>query len=144
MNQGGRQIIMISRPDKGLAWTVMVREKSYLEMAVNHEDEGMMPENWDQELEKEAKKLGSETVNGVKCNKYELSEDGEKVTYWVSKKEGLPVRVVSAESEINYRNIRSGHQADKLFQIPAGYRKIAMPQIPGMPGMGNMQGMPGK
>ena len=143
MNQGGRQIIMISRPDKNLAWTLMVQEKSYLEMAVNHEDEGMTPGNWNQKLEKGAKKIGSETVNGVKCNKYELSEDGEKVTYWISQKEGLPVRVVASDTEVNYRNIRSGHQPDKLFQIPAGYRKMVMPNIPGMPGMGNMQGMPG-
>ena len=143
MNQGGHKVILINRPDKGIVWTLMPQEKSYIEMSIDPDDEGNMPDNWNQGLEKEAELLGSETVNGVTCNKYELINEGEKVTYWIAKKETLPVRVVTSDTEINYRNIRSGRQPDHLFQLPAGYRKFAMPQIPGMPGMGNMQGMPG-
>ena len=143
MNQGGHQVTLINRPDKGVAWTLMPQEKSYIEMAIDQDDEEIMSDNWNRELKKEARQLGSETVNGVKCNKYELINEGEKVTYWIAKKEELPVRIVTSETEINYRNIRYGHQPDHLFQIPSGYRKFAMPQIPGMPGMGNIQRMPG-
>ena len=143
MTQGGRKVTLINRPDKGIAWTLMVQEKSYLEMTIDPENEEIMYGNWNQELKKEGRQLGSETVNGIKCDKYELVDDGEKVTYWIAKKEQLPVRIITSETEVNYRNIRSDRQPDHLFQIPVGYRKIAMPQIPGMPGMGNMQGLPG-
>ncbi|MCK5682111.1 DUF4412 domain-containing protein [bacterium] len=143
MSQGGRKIILISRPDKGVAWTLMPQEKRYLEMAIDPEEGDDMPGDWNQELGKEAKKLGSETVNGVDCNKYELADEGEKVTYWIAKKESLPVRVISDEAEVNYRNINSAPQPDHLFKVPANFSKIAMPNIPGMLGMGNTQGMPG-
>lgn len=142
MNQGGRKVILINHPDKGVTWTLMPQEKSYLEMPIDQEDIDEMPDNWNQELIKGGRALGSETINGIKCNKYELVDEGEKITYWIAKKEGIPVRVVTSDSEVNYRNIRTGQQPDHLFQIPADYRKFAMPQIPGMPGMFNIQAMP--
>lgn len=142
MNQGGRKFIMINRLDKGVVWTLMPQEKSYLEMAIDLDDNEIMPDNWKPLLEKEGKKLGSETVNGINCNKYEITDEGEKVTYWIAKREGMAVRIVTTETEVNFRNIHTGKQPDHLFQIPTGYRKFAMPQIPGMEGMGNMQGMP--
>ena len=143
MNNSGRKVTVIARPDKGVAWTLMPQEKSYLEMTIDLDNDEFTPNNWDQDLKKDARRLGSETINGVKCDKYELLTEEGKVTYWIAKKEELPVRIISAETEVNYRNIRSGNQPDHLFQIPAGYRKMVMPNIPGMPGMGNMQGMPG-
>ncbi len=135
MTMGGRQVIIINRPDKSLAWTLMVQGKSYLEVPVNHEDKEMMPGNWNVELAKGSKKLGNETVNGIKCNKYELTNEGEKVTYWISEKDDVPIRIISSDMEINYRNINIDTQPDKLFQVPTGYRKIVMPNIPGMQGM---------
>ncbi|MCD6533390.1 MAG: DUF4412 domain-containing protein [Deltaproteobacteria bacterium] len=139
MTQGGRDVIMISRLDKGVVWTLMPQEKSYMEMAIDLNDNEIMPDNWKTLLEKEGKKLGSETVNGVNCNKYEITDEGEKVTYWIAKNEGMAVRIVTTETEVNFRNIRTGKQPDHLFQIPTGYRKFAMPQIPGMQGMPGMQ-----
>jgi len=142
MNQDGHKVILIHRPDKGIAWTLMPQEKSYLEMAFDPDEEEMMSKDWHRELKKEGQHLGSETVNGIKCDKYELVDGGKKVTYWIAKKEELPVRIITSDGEINYRNIRSEKQPDHLFQVPASYRKMVMPQMPGMPGMGNMQGMP--
>ncbi|MEA1923132.1 MAG: DUF4412 domain-containing protein [Pseudomonadota bacterium] len=143
MNQGGREIILISRPDKGVVWTLMPQGKSYLEMAIDldDDDDEIMPDNWKPLLEKEGKKLGRETVNGIKCDKYEITDEGETITYWIAVKEGMAIRILTPETEVNYRNINTGKQPDHLFQIPSGYRKFAMPQIPGMEGMGNMQGM---
>ena len=137
MSQGGHQVTLINRPDKGVVWTLMPQGKSYIEMAIDPEGEDKLPENWNLELKKEAKELGGETVNGIKCNKYELIDEGEKTTYWIAKKEGQLIRLVTPETEINYSNLHSEHQPDHLFQLPTGYRKFAMP------GMENMQGMPG-
>jgi len=144
MGQDGHKVTVINRSDKGVVWTLIPQNRSYLEAAIGYEDDEMIPENWSKDLEKEATRLGSETVNGIKCNKYELTDDeGGKITYWISKKDNIPVRIVTPDSEVNYRNIRFSHQPDQLFQIPAGYRKFALPKMPGMPGMGNMQGGPG-
>ncbi|MBN2809288.1 MAG: DUF4412 domain-containing protein [Deltaproteobacteria bacterium] len=142
MNQQGYRMILINRPDKGVAWTLMPQEKSYLEITVDPADrDEIMPQNWEQALKKEGKTLGQETANGIRCNKYELvDEDKEKVIYWIAEKEKLPVRIVTAETEINFRNLKQAKQPNQLFEIPAGYRKMVMPQ---MPGMDNMQGMPG-
>ena len=132
MNQGGRQMIMINRPDKHVAWSLMPQSKQYMEVPVSEDEMGDQPENWNQDLQKEGKFLGKETVNGVECNKYELSEDQHKVTYWISVKDNIPVRILSEEMEVNYKNIRTGNVPNKLFEIPAGYRKLNIPNIPGM------------
>ena len=142
MSHDGHKITVINRPDKGVTWTLMPRAKNYIESSFAADSEKQLPDNWSQKLKNEAKSLGSETVNGMKCDKYEISGDGEKVTYWIARGKDLPVRIRTAGSEINYRNIRTGKQPDRLFKLPAGYHKFAIPNIPGMQGMGNMQGMP--
>lgn len=137
MNQEGHKIIVISRPDKGLIWNLMPQGKSYIETAIDPDTTTghAAPDNWTQELESKANNLGSETVNGVKCNKYELTNEGIKATYWIATKEAFPVRIITSDSEINYRNIHFGRQPDDLFEIPAGYQKFNMPQMPkGMQG----------
>ena len=142
MNHDGHKITVICRPDKGVTWTLMPRSNNYIESHFDANHEKRLPDNWTQKLKHEAKPLGSETINGMKCNKYEISSDGKKATYWITQKGDMPVRIITAGSEINYRNIRSGRQPAHLFKLPANYHKFAMPNIPGMQGMGNMQGMP--
>ncbi|MBN2707346.1 MAG: DUF4412 domain-containing protein [Deltaproteobacteria bacterium] len=137
MNQEGRRMIIINRPDRGLTWTMMPQEKSYLEIAMVNRDDEMMPENWSADLRRSASRRGTETIDGIACDKYELVAEGEKVRYWIDPKNDLPVRVVSQDTEINYRNLHPGPQSADLFEIPAGWRKISFPQLPGMPGMGN-------
>ena len=137
MNQGGRTMIMISRPDKHVAWSLMPQSKQCMEVPLDPDDMGNQPENWNRDLKKEGKFLGKETVNGIECKKYELNEDHSKVTYWISAKDNIPVRIISDEMEVNYKNIRTDNVSDKLFEIPAGYRKLNIPNIPGMmPGGG--------
>jgi hypothetical protein len=138
MNQGGRTMIMINRPDKHVAWSLMPQSKQYMEMPINEEEMEGQPENWNQNLKKEGKFLGKETVNGVECNKYELREENEKVTYWISRKDDIPVRILSNEMEVNYKNIRTDSISNSLFEIPNGYHKLSIPNIPGMMRGGSM------
>jgi len=81
MKQGGRTMIMINRPDKHIAWSLMPQSKQYMGIPLNEEEMDNQPDNWDQELKKGGKFIGQETVNGVKCNKYELREENQAVTY---------------------------------------------------------------
>ncbi|HDS16119.1 MAG TPA: DUF4412 domain-containing protein [Proteobacteria bacterium] len=141
MNQEGRRMIIINRPDRGLAWTMMPQEKSYLEIAMENRDDEMMPENWSADLRLSANRRGTETINGIACDKYELVTEDEKVIYWIDPQNDLPVRVVSQDSEVNYRNVRPGPQSADLFEIPTGWRKISLPRLPGLTGSPQMPGM---
>lgn len=138
MKQGGRTMIMINRPDKHIAWSLMPQSKQYMEVPITEEEMESQPENWNRDLKKEGKFLGKETINGVECNKYELSEENEKITYWISKKDDIPVRILSNEMEVNYKNIHTGNISDSLFEIPSGYHKLNIPNIPGMMQGGGM------
>lgn len=138
MTQGGRTMIMITRPDKHIAWSLMPQSKQYMEVPISEEEMEDQPENWNQDLKKEGKFLGKERVNGVECNKYELDQENEKITYWISRKDDIPVRILSDEMEVNYKNIRTGNISDSLFEIPAGYKKLNIPNIPGMMQGGGM------
>ncbi|MCE5334334.1 MAG: DUF4412 domain-containing protein [Desulfobacteraceae bacterium] len=128
-SEEGETQIMIIRPDKKLTWMITPEEKSYMEMPYQSEDKTF--EEWTAEKEKTAKLLGEEVVSGLPCKKYESIEDGEKTLFWISKQYSFPIKVEDSEVTMEYRNIKPGPLADSLFELPAGYEKMAMPIIPG-------------
>ena len=138
MNRGGRTMIMINRPDKHVAWSLMPQSKQYMEVPITEEEMEGQPENWSRDLKKEGKFIGKESANGVECNKYELNRENGEVTYWISRKDDIPVRILSEKMEVNYKNIRTGNIPDNLFEIPTGYKKLNIPNIPGMMQGGSM------
>lgn len=120
--------VLIIRPDKGVTWMLTSEDKSYME--IPYEPEGQAFEVWTAESEKKAKLLGEETVAGHPSKKYELVEEGDKVTYWVSKKLSFPVKVQDTDSTMEYKNIKEGGVDDALFEVPAGYEKLVLPEMP--------------
>jgi hypothetical protein len=120
--------IMIIRPDKKLTWMITPDEKSYMEMPYQSTDKTF--EEWTAEKEKNAKFLGEETVSGMPCRKYEIMEDGEKTVLWISKQFPFPIKVEDSEVTMEYKNIKQGSLEDTLFEVPAGYEKMAAPLIP--------------
>jgi hypothetical protein len=80
------------------------------------------------------KKLGTETVNGRSCDKWEITEkSGKTETLWMDQKLHFPIKSVVGEITTQYTNIKEGAQDASLFKIPDGYRKMDM---------GNMQRPP--
>jgi hypothetical protein len=147
MERSGERMILISYRDNRPGVMLMPENKSYMEMAKGEgeKDPSSMAEHGDLTL----KKLGSETIGGLKTTKYEVrgkEEDGTgfKGFMWLTK-ENVPVRMEGDSAvggkprhfRIEYRNVRIGPQDPALFKVPAGYRKINMPP---MTGMGNMGG----
>jgi outer membrane lipoprotein-sorting protein len=125
--------ISILRPDKQVVWMLMPAGKMYMEMPITPEHTGKMmtkPED-----EARMKLLGTETVSGYEAEKYEVSEkDGSDKQYvWIVKKLGIPIKMTAADGSFSmeYRNIKEGGVSDSLFEVPAGYQKMAMPG--GMP-----------
>ena len=130
MEMNGHQgnVVTIHRPDKNLMWMVMPEERMYMEMTYTPDP---TLEGWTAAKEQKAKYLGTEEVAGLKCKKYELVEDGEKVTYWVADDIAFPVKVVTREGTMRLENIRKGSVPGNLFEPPAGFQKMTMPAMPG-------------
>ncbi len=127
-SEEGETQIMIIRPDKKLTWMITPEEKTYMEMPYQSEDKTF--EEWTAEKEKKAKFLGEETTSGLPCKKYESVEDGEKTYFWISPKFPFPIKVEDAEVTMEYQNIKLDPLPDSLFELPAGYEKMAMPVVP--------------
>ena len=120
--------IMIIRPDKKITWMITPEEKTYMEMPYQSEDKTF--EEWTAEKEKKAKFLGEETVSAMPCKKFETLEDGEKTHFWISAQFPFPIKVEDSEVTMEYQNIKMGTLEDSLFELPAGYEKMAMPIVP--------------
>ena len=120
--------VMIIRPDKKLTWMLSPEEKTYVEMPYQSTDKTF--EEWTADKEKNAKFLGEETVSGMPCKKYEIIEDGEKTSLWISKQFPFPIKIEDSEMTMEYKNIKVGPIDDSLFELPGGYEKMAMPIVP--------------
>lgn len=120
--------IMIIRPDKKVTWVITPEEKTYTE--VPYQSTGKTFEEWTADKEKNAKFLGEETVSGMPCKKYETIEDGEKTVFWIPGQFPFPIKIEDAEIAMEYQNIKLGPLDDSLFELPAGYEKMAAPVVP--------------
>lgn len=126
------QTITIVRPDQKLIWVIIPREKTYIELPLRARLPGQFIQMPPNPINK--RHLGRETVNGYEADKYQLAVQGggglEFQTFWVAPQLGMPLKVVCNQRKfsIEYRNIREGKQADRLFAVPPGYQKLASPK----------------
>jgi Domain of unknown function (DUF4412) len=148
MNQGGQNMIMITRHDKKVAWTVMPEEHMYMEM-------GMKPSADKTDLSAykiEQTSVGQEMLNGVNMNKSKIimtHSSGSKMGgfMWMTK-EGIMAKIdaISVEKgskdrfKMEQTNIKVGKQPADLFELPRGVEKMDM----GGMGMDMMKGMMGR
>jgi hypothetical protein len=72
------------------------------------------------------KKLGSETVNGRSCDKWDTTDkQGHAATVWIDQKLHFPIKVQEKDGTVtNFTNIKEGALDASLFVIPPGYRKF--------------------
>lgn len=71
------------------------------------------------------KKLGTETVNGRTCDKWEVTEkSGKKETLWIDQKLHFPIKSTDGQITSEFTNIKEGAQDAALFKVPPGYRKF--------------------
>lgn len=78
-------------------------------------------------------KVGSDTVNGRSCVKYEATNaKGETGNIWIDPKLRFPVKWQGKNAGWELQNIQEGSQAASLFEIPAGYTKFDMGNMGGM------------
>lgn len=78
------------------------------------------------------KKVGTESIDGRSCDKWEMTEKSGKVeTFWMDQKLHFPIKLVSGDITTIYTNIKEGPQDDSLFKVPAGYQKFDMGSMSG-------------
>jgi len=82
----------------------------------------------------EARMVGSETVNGRKAEKWEMTANypgGQSMTTYQWFDPSLQM-IIKEEQPGGFtrslKNIKQQHQPDKLFSVPAGYKEISLPQ----------------
>jgi hypothetical protein len=125
----------IVRGDLKKTWMVMPAAKSYMELDTKHEEAPVLEEKVKDEVSRRV--VGSETVDGRPCTKYEVTvRRGDKtavIYQWWATDINFPVRTAAVDGSwfMEYRDIKLGAQPDSLFEIPAGYRKMSIPTAPG-------------
>jgi hypothetical protein len=141
MDQPGRPMYTIMRGDKDLSWIVMTDQKAYMEAKSDPKQRPATEEKVRGEVSR--KLIGNDTVDGRATKKYEVTyKDAErtsKMYQWIAPDIKFPVKSAAIDGSwtVEYRNVKMGSQPDSLFEIPAGYKKMAIPSMPGMPGAGS-------
>jgi outer membrane lipoprotein-sorting protein len=128
----GETNITIMRLDKQVAWIAMPEQKMYMEMPLTPEMQKKMMLK-DPADRAKMKHLGTETVNGFECDKYEmtLTHEGQTVKQyiWIAKKLDMPIKSETSDGAMSmeYQDIKLGGVADAVFEMPQGYEKMEMP-----------------
>lgn len=147
MDMMGQHMSMITRMDKKVSWNVQHDAKMYFEMPIPPENDMILRP--DEALAKIAvkKKIGSETVNGYACDKYEIvykDKSKGKIEQWVARKLNFPIKIIyhgpAGVMTTEYYNIQSGSVDSGLFEVPPGFQKMTMPTMGS--GMGGMMRKP--
>jgi hypothetical protein len=136
---GGDKMIMITRHDKKVAWTLMPSEKIYMEMSLSQASAQAKDDISKYKIEQTV--VGPETVNGVDTTKSKIimtGPKGEKMGgfMWVSK-DNIMVKMdaiaVDKKSKMRFKteltDIKVAKQDPTLFELPAGYEKVGMPSF---------------
>lgn len=138
------KMITIMDLDKGINWVIMPQTKTYITSEVKTKGKSFRPENFTEmqqgQMKAQIKLVGTEKVNGYKCDKYLITFENKKMgtmTQWFAKKLNYPIKMVNkseamGDMETELKNIKIGGVNDSLFKIPAGYKEMTLqiPQIP--------------
>ena len=118
--------IIIRRPDKGIIWMLSPQSKTYAEFP----DKQAGRRKAAYESMPGVKRLGTETVSGYPCSKYQIAMGGKaptSTTIWVSDKLNQELRVISQSPArtmtMDVQNIKRTFFFGKTFEIPKGYTK---------------------
>lgn len=131
-NDAEGQTVTIVRPDKKVVWLVSPLKRTYLELPLKAQLPGQFIQIPPDALQK--RRVGQECVNGYEADKYEFmvrNKTGlEKQTAWVAQKLAVPIKMIAGERRfsLEYKSIKEGAQADRLFELPPGYQKMTTPE----------------
>lgn len=132
------QGFQIIRQDLKVMWTVDPQQHSYIEVPLGQRGDLSRRPKAGEKLPGEIsrKSLGVEKIDGRPTEKTEItySQQGQTQTVimWFAQDLGLPIKTAAADGSwsVEYRKVVKAPQADSLFEVPAGFNKMAMPAMP--------------
>jgi hypothetical protein len=140
MEQQGQRMIMITRPDRNLVWTVLPDQRMYMEFPIGGGPMGrQMPGQQggfadvmrESGADSEIEMLGFEQVSGYRCQKFRFrnrhkGETHSGVVWSALALNGFPIKMMEEKTGtvVEYQNIRIGPPDAALFEVPPGYRKM--------------------
>lgn len=130
------EAITVNRPDKGVVWMILPATKSYFEQPIDVEQAAIFSDKAKADAGVTKALVGEEDVGGRRTQKYRVTIDGNGENFamlqWVDKETSVPVKSASEDGRWSYEyvNLKVGPQTAELFELPAGYNKMAMPQMP--------------
>lgn len=125
--------LTITRLDLNLTWSIVEHGRFYLELPLNQMVVRQASVQGPGELAR--KSLGFETISGTRTEKFIVTyQDGNRtvqIYQWLGP-EGQPRKVGAVDDawNVEYRNFKSGPQPAELFEVPAGYTKMTLPNAP--------------
>lgn len=132
---GETKQIFILRKDKNIAWLLMPQRKIYMEIPFSQAKENEMDLS---SYQIEQTRVGEEIVEGVRTTKSKVvmtGPDGENFDgfLWTTP-DGITMKIDAvargkgekARMKMTMKNLKIGKQDPALFEIPVGYRKMAM------------------
>ena len=134
--EDGQEIVVIVDQGANITRVLNVNDKAYIEMPcddmrslMNDPFQALKVTIETPGIEKKA--LGSETVNGIECDKSVLLWGGsEFYTYCISQKYDFPVKIIRGDSEMvaELKNVKESAIDDGLFELPEGFSVMEEPQ----------------
>ncbi|MFA5143772.1 MAG: hypothetical protein WC522_06365 [Candidatus Omnitrophota bacterium] len=127
------QAVTITNTEKKLVWVLMPSQNMYMEQPMNFQSVAGATEKAPGEIERTL--IGPDTVNGRPVKKYRVrcsTPQGETEMFqWMDAGINMPVKTAAVDGSwsTEFRNLAVGPQAPGLFELPAGYKKFAMPNM---------------
>jgi hypothetical protein len=129
------EVYQIIRQDKGVMWMVNTQQRAYYEAPLGQMRDLSQAGKTAEKLPGETSRqdLGAEKIDGRSTRKLEITYthqgQTQTVLMWYAKDLGLPLKTAAKDGSwsVEYKKVVTAPQADSLFEIPAGYQKMAMP-----------------
>jgi hypothetical protein len=138
----GMNVVAVVLPDQQKVYSIMPTQKMVMVMPYDpakYKKYMVGTSNFDGKFEA----AGTDTVNGIACDKYKVTTEGKIYDLWVDSAKKQPVKMAAEDGAFTalWKNYQAGPQDPALFQIPADYQQVAMPSMPSMsPGGGGALG----
>jgi hypothetical protein len=138
------QFLQIVRQDRGVMWMVNLQQRAYYEVPLGQMRDLSQAGKAGEKLPGETSRqdLGAEKIDGHPTKKMEItySHQGQTQTVlmWYASDLGLPLKTAAKDGSwsVEYKKVVAGPQPDSLFELPAGFTKLAMPAYPQQGGYG--------
>lgn len=135
---GSQESIVIHNMSRNVTYMLLPQQRMYMEVHGNEIAGPGRPPEWKaydpsnpcaNKPGVTCKKVGTETVNGRTCDRWEFTgkNPDSNETVWIDQKTHIPIKRQGADGSVfELTNINEGPQPADLFEVPAGYQKLDM------------------